>query len=97
MWFQRLALFAQHAEHQRGGAGTGAGQFRHYSALPLVLTPAKWNWHVGELRRRVHTNNRRANVPVHGAAEVVLDGKQLRGPRQLISRVEATGTFPALR
>jgi hypothetical protein len=40
-----------------GGAGTGAGQFRHYSALSLVLTSTKWNWHDGELWRRVHTDN----------------------------------------
>jgi hypothetical protein len=50
-----------------GGAGTGAAQFRHYNALTLVLTPTKWNWHVGELRRRVHTDNRKVNDPVHGA------------------------------
>jgi hypothetical protein len=50
-----------------GGAGTAAGQFRHYSALSLVLTPAKWNWNVSEHWRRVHTDNRRANDPVHSA------------------------------
>jgi hypothetical protein len=45
----------------------GAGQFRHYSVLTLVLTPAKWNWHVGELRRRFLPAFRGGSGEVHGA------------------------------
>jgi hypothetical protein len=81
---QRLGdCLPQHSEHPRGSACTqrwrshGAEPFRHYSALTLVLTPAEWNWHVGKHRRRVHTDSRRANVPVHDAAEMVLVGDEI--------------------
>jgi hypothetical protein len=35
-----------------------------------VLLPTKRNWPDGELWRRFHTDNRRANVPDHGAARI---------------------------
>jgi hypothetical protein len=35
-----------------------------------VLLPTKRNWHDGELWRRFHTDNRRANVLDHGAARI---------------------------